>query len=85
MSDEALGRVQAIVARIAGAERAPADAGPDTPLGEDGYWLDSVDVLEVILACEHEFAIRLDQEPDLTAEALATVRSLAALIEQRRT
>jgi hypothetical protein len=43
--------VQAIVAEIAGAHRTPSDAGPETPLGEDGFWLDSIDVLEVILAC----------------------------------
>lgn len=83
MSDDLLAQVQGIVTRIAGAARAPAGAGPDTPLGEGGYWLDSVDLLEVILECEQAFAPRLDQDPDLTADALATVRSLTDLIERK--
>lgn len=83
MSDDVLARVQAIVTSVAGPGRVPADAGPDTPLGDDGYWLDSVDILEVILGCEEAFATRLDQEPDLTAEALESARTLADLIRKR--
>src|SRR5262249_14369908 len=54
-NDSIVERVHAIVNQIAGPGRTPDDAGPDTPLGESGYWLDSVDVLEVLVACEHEF------------------------------
>jgi len=64
-------RVRQVVARV---------AGPDTPLGAGGSWLDSVDLVEVIVACEEEFAVTFDGESDLTAEALSTVRSLADLI-----
>jgi len=73
-------RVRQVVARVAGPERTPSDAGPDTPLGAGGFWLDSVDLVEVIVACEEEFAVTFDGESDLTAEALSTVRSLADLI-----
>jgi len=83
MTDAVLRRVQAIVTAVAGDRRVPSDAGPDTPLGDEGYWLDSVDVLEVILACESEFAMRLDQEPDLTADALQSARCLADLIRRK--
>jgi acyl carrier protein len=76
-------RVQALVARIAGASRTPASAGPDTPLGEGGYWLDSVDLLEVAVACEREFGLPFDAESDLTAESLTTVRSLAEMIRRK--
>ena len=75
-----LARVGGIVAGIAGPGRTPCGPSPDTPLGEHGYWLDSVDVLEVILACEQEFGIALDQDADLTAEALRTVRTLGEVI-----
>ena len=81
MSDDAvLGRVQAIVAGIAGPDRTPEGAGPDTPLGDSGYWLDSVDVLEVILACETEFGTVFEAGADLTADTLRTPRGLADLI-----
>jgi acyl carrier protein len=76
--DGILARVQDIVARIAGAERTPPDAGPDTPLGEDGFWLDSVDMLEVLLACEQEFGAAF--KTNLATERLTTVRSLADAI-----
>ena len=48
--DPILERVQALVTEVAGPERAPADADPDTPLGDSGYWLDSVDVLWILIA-----------------------------------
>jgi acyl carrier protein len=42
-----------------------------------------VDILEAILACEHEFGISFDV--DLRPEALASVRSLAAAIQAKVT
>lgn len=83
MTDAVLQRVQAIVTAVAGDRRVPPGAGPDTPLGDEGYWLDSMDVLEVILACEQEFAMRLDQEFHLTADALQSARCLADLIRRK--
>jgi acyl carrier protein len=50
-------QVQAIVARVAGPDRTPRDAGPDTPVGEEGFWLDSVDPVEVIVRCGEELRI----------------------------
>ena len=77
-------RVFDVVCRVAGPARTPADAGLDTPLGGGGFWLDSVDLVEVAVACEHEFALAFDSELDLTREALATARSLAELIASKR-
>jgi len=55
MTDAVLPRVLSVVSRIAGPGRTPPDAGPGTGLSGPGYWLDSVDLLEVVLACEREF------------------------------
>ena len=77
-------RVLDVVRSVAGPARTPADAGVDTPLGAGGFWLDSVDLVEVAVACEHEFALAFDGELDLTREALATSRSLAELIAGKR-
>jgi len=82
-ADAILARVQAIVAGVAGPERTPGDAGPDTPLGDTGYWLDSVDVLEVILACEQEFGTVFAGDGGITPESVATPRRLADLIRSR--
>ena len=78
--DLILERVKAIVTRIAGPARTPEHVSSDTALGEDGFWLDSLDLFEVILACEEEFGIRVASDTDTVAEALRTVRGLAALI-----
>ena len=83
MSDDAiLARVEAIVGAVAGPLRRPDSAGPDTPLGESGYWLDSVDLLEIVLSCEREFDVVFD--PDRIAGALGTARTLADLIRAVR-
>ena len=78
-----LDRVQAIVARVAGPARMPAHVTADTPLGEDGYWLDSIAILEVLVACEEEFGLIFDWQHELTRDALSTVRRLAGLIETK--
>ena len=78
-----LKRVQALVVGIAGPDRTPPDAGPDTPLIDGGFWLDSVSLLELIIACEAEFGVVLDSQADLTADTLTTGRALADVIERR--
>jgi len=83
MTDPILRRVLAIVSRVAGPGRTPPDAGPETGLGEQGYWLDSVDMLEVVIACEHEFGVVLTDPADLTGKSLTSVRTLAELIERK--
>lgn len=82
-ADDTLARVEAIVTTVAGPTRIPEGAGPDTPLGEDGYWLDSVDLLEVVLACEREFDLVFDT--DLVARSLGSARTLADLIRSAGT
>ncbi len=76
-------QVHAIVARIAGPSRIPTDLGPDTPLGEGGFWLDSVDVLEVMIACEQAFGVSFEGGVDLRPETLSTVGALGDAILKR--
>jgi len=56
------------------------DAG--TVLLEDGLALDSVAVLELLLALERRFQIAIE-ENEVTEEALHTIGSLTALIVQK--
>jgi acyl carrier protein len=79
-----LDAVRALVARVAGPSRTPADSGPDTPLSEGGFWLDSVDLLEVVVGCEEAFGIAFDATRDLTRDAVETLGTLAALIDGKR-
>lgn len=82
--DAMLARVLEIVRQTAGAHRTPAGAGPDTPLRHDGFWLDSIDLLEITVACAEEFLVEFDGVTDLTPETLASPRTLAALIRAKR-
>jgi acyl carrier protein len=83
-ADAVVPRLITVLSRVAGPGRSPADAGRETPLVNGGYWLDSVALLEVIVACEGEFGIAFDPEADLRHGALATLGSLAGLIEAKR-
>lgn len=76
MSDAIFARVRAIVAGVVPEGRLSAAPGPETPLGEEGLWLDSVDLLQIVVACEAEFGVML--EPD--AAALHTLGSLTRLV-----
>jgi len=83
-SEPTLEEVQAVVTRVAGPHRSPADAGPDTPLTEGGFWLDSVHLLETIIACEEAFEVVFDPETDFTDRTLMTVRRLFDLVRAKR-
>ncbi len=80
--DPLLDATRALVERIAGASRIPPDPGPETRLS-DGYWLDSVDLLEVLVACENAFGIVFDDVRDLEAGSLETLRTLTNLIRSK--
>lgn len=82
-TDAVVARVLEILARIAGPGRTPPGADPVTPLVEDGFWLDSVGLLETVLACEEAFGVSLDREGDLAGDGLVTVGGLAAAIRRK--
>ena len=81
-AEPTLERAQAIVARVAG--RSGRFSSADRPLTNGGYWLDSVHLLETIIACEEAFGIELDPDVDLTAAALRSVGTLFDLIRSKR-
>ncbi len=73
-----LGRLMALLGRIAGADRTP-----ETPIREGGFWLDSVALLELIVAAETEFGVEFDPTRDFDEAPLRTVGSFAACIGAR--
>ena len=83
IDDSVVTRVLAIVSRIAGARRTPAEPGVETRLWDGGFSLDSIELLHVLVACDEAFGVAGEGQPELTPEALATVGSLAAALENR--
>lgn len=82
MTDEILERTRAIIERVAGPQRTPAHVDADTKLA-DGFWLDSVEMLDVVIACEIEFGIVFSESGDLDVASLDTVGTLVAVIRAR--
>ena len=83
IGDDIVERVIALVAEIAGPERTPQEVGSDTPLTDGGFWLDSVSLVEMIVACETEFFVEFDSEEDLTTAALESIGSLVTVIQRK--
>ena len=54
----------------------------DSPLIEYGVGLDSVATLEIVVALEEEFQIRID-ESEITPETFETIKSISRHISQK--
>jgi acyl carrier protein len=80
--DQLLDAIRSLVERIVGPGRTPANSGRETRLG-DGFWLDSVELLEVVIACENEFGIVFDEARDLEGGALETLGTLTDLVRSK--
>jgi acyl carrier protein len=74
--------IRRLVEDIAGASRKPAHAGPETRLTE-GYWLDSIELLELMIACETRFGVVFDERRDFENGALDTLGSLTRLVRSK--
>ncbi len=59
------------------------EIGDEEPLFGEGLGLDSVDALELVVALEKEYDLRIDSE-DMDQEAFSSVERLAAFVEGAR-
>ncbi len=62
----------------------PDDIAVDQPLFGDGLGLDSVDALELGLAIQKRFGIKIDADAKDTRKHFASVESLAAYVNAQR-
>ncbi len=58
----------------------PGDIPPDQPLFREGLGLDSVDALELALALQKRYGIRVESDAKHAREHFATVANLAAYV-----
>ena len=79
-----LSRLIGILTNVAGPDRTPERVGVETPINEGGFWLDSADLLEVLLSCEAAFSVELDPSTLLPEEAELTVARLMSAIDAVR-
>lgn len=83
MSDALVPTIATLVARVAGPSRTPAQVTRDTRLADE-YWLDSVELLEVFIACERTFAIAFDEQRDFATGSIDTLGALADLVARKQ-
>lgn len=62
----------------------PDDIEPAAPLFGEGLGLDSIDALEIGLALQKHYGIKLDAEAEETRQHFASLNALQALVEARR-
>ena len=62
----------------------PSDIDPNAPLFGEGLGLDSIDALELGLALQKQYGIKLDSEAEEPRRHFASLASLQALVEARR-
>src|SRR6478735_3360469 len=64
---------------------APAAIDPEAPLFNAGLGLDSIDALELALAISKRYGFQLRSDSDENRRIFASLRALAAHVEQHRT
>jgi acyl carrier protein len=63
----------------------PADIKDTAPLFVDGLGLDSIDALELGVALQKRYGVKLDAEGEETRKHFASILNLATLVAERRT
>jgi len=63
----------------------PADIDETQPLFVDGLGLDSIDALELGVALQKRYGVKLDAESEETRKHFANIQNLCALVAARRT
>lgn len=61
------------------------DIDNDAPLFVDGLGLDSIDALELGVALQKRYGVKLDAEAEETRKHFANITNLCALVAARRT
>ena len=77
--DAVLAEVRRVLIELLGVPRQPDEIDPDAPLFGTGLALDSIDAVELVVAVESEFGVRIANDALSRAE-LRTVNTLVELI-----
>jgi acyl carrier protein len=62
----------------------PGDIESDGALFESGLGLDSIDALELAIALEGRYGVKIEDDPEKNQQIFASVRSLAQFVSANR-
>lgn len=77
---QVLARVQQMIVDQLFLEVEPGDLDPDAPLFGSGHGLDSIDAVELVVALEGQFGVRLQESRVASVPHLRTVNTLVDLV-----
>ena len=63
----------------------PDEIDSEAPLFGDGLGLDSIDALELAIALDRKFKVKINADDPNTRETFRSVKTLAAYVEKHRT
>ena len=73
-----------IVETLALEDVEPGEIEPEAALFVEGLGLDSIDALELAMALEERYGVQIGEDPELNQAIFASVRSLAAFVDEAR-
>ncbi len=73
-----------IVSALVLEDIAPEEIETDAPLFVEGLGLDSIDALELAMALEERYGVKIEDDPDENRRIFASVRSLADFVTAQR-
>jgi acyl carrier protein len=73
-----------IVEALALEDIEPEEIERDAALFVEGLGLDSIDALELAMALEERFGVKIGEDPEVNRGIFASVASLAAFVEENR-
>jgi acyl carrier protein len=73
-----------IIDTLALEDLTPGDIDPTQPLFVEGLGLDSIDALEIGIALEREYKIKMEGDDEQTRRRYASIRSLASWVSEMR-
>ena len=71
-----------LIVSTLGLEIAPESIEPEAPLFGEGLGLDSIDALEISLEVSKSYGIEIKAEDERNGRIFASLRALAAFVEQ---
>lgn len=76
------GEIKRVIVEALNLDTAPGDIQDDAPLFGEGLGLDSIDALEIAMALEKRFAIKVQPDKE-TKKYFFSIATLADLVRQR--
>ena len=75
---------QLIIEALALEDVTPENIESSAALFVEGLGLDSIDALELAMALEERYGVRIGDDPELNRQIFASVRNLAAYVGEHR-